>query len=79
MCEDLSQPLNGYMLSENFSYASTVHYMCDTGYLLIGQNGTTCVANGTWTSSPPECTGKRIVMRDQCCNNLDNVLTIELP
>ena len=34
-----------------------VAYRCFIGFRLIGSSSAECMQDGTWSSSPPECTG----------------------
>ena len=54
-CSDPGVPLNGHRIGQNFSYSSSVMYMCSTGYNLIGQNALTCKGNGSWDGPVPTC------------------------
>lgn len=46
---------NGRMISTNFSYTATIHYVCDDGYYMDGTTSRTCKADGTWMNSIPVC------------------------
>ena len=46
---------NGRMISTDFTYDSTIHYVCDSGYYIDGPTSRTCQANKTWNNPIPVC------------------------
>ena len=46
---------NGRMISTNFSYNSTIHYVCNSGYEIPGRNTRRCAADKTWEGDEPTC------------------------
>ena len=49
-------PTNGRVdTSAGTSFGDVARYSCDEGYTLIGQNETTCQADGRWNGSVPTC------------------------
>ena len=54
-CSDPGVPLNGHRIGENFTFSSSVMYMCSTGYNLIGHSALTCKGNGSWDGPVPTC------------------------
>ena len=47
---------NGRMISSNFSYGATIHYVCDPGYFMDeGGSSRTCTASGAWDGPIPTC------------------------
>ena len=40
------------------TFGGTVTYSCNSGYQLLGVSTLSCSANGTWSVSPPICTGR---------------------
>ena len=42
------------------SNETTVIYICDTGYILDGENVRYCLDNKTWSAQTPTCIGKTI-------------------
>ncbi|XP_041789779.1 beta-2-glycoprotein 1-like [Chelmon rostratus] len=50
------EPLsNGELYYEDTVYQSTINYTCHDGYTLTGPSTAECLANGTWSTSVPEC------------------------
>ncbi|XP_033098555.1 CUB and sushi domain-containing protein 3-like [Anneissia japonica] len=54
-CGDPGTPTNGGKNGSDETYGSTVTYVCDNGYNLIGTAMVTCQSNGTWSNSTPTC------------------------
>ncbi|XP_029950537.1 beta-2-glycoprotein 1-like [Salarias fasciatus] len=51
------EPLsNGEMYYEDTVYQSIINFTCSEGYVLTGSSFAVCQANGTWSTSVPECT-----------------------
>ena len=46
---------NGRMVSTNYTFSNTIHYVCDSGYEIQGSSMRTCWWDGTWNSSIPVC------------------------
>ena len=46
---------NGRMLGTNFSFNSTITYVCDEGYRMEGDAQRVCQADGQWSSAIPVC------------------------
>ncbi|XP_033126533.1 sushi, von Willebrand factor type A, EGF and pentraxin domain-containing protein 1-like, partial [Anneissia japonica] len=42
-------------MGTNETYGSTVTYVCNTGYNLLGAASVTCQSDGTWSQSAPVC------------------------
>ena len=57
-CGHLATPLNGIINSYVFNYGSTVEYICDKGYTLVGSKQRVCQANQTWNGTSPHCTSR---------------------
>ena len=58
MCGDPGTPVHGIRLGEEFAVGSMVRFSCEPGYGLAGSSlERTCLANGTWTGTQPECHG----------------------
>ena len=52
-------PANGKLnKSAGLTFGSTVTYSCNTGYNPQGLTRVTCMANGRWSGSQPNCSGK---------------------
>ena len=57
-CGDPGTPTNGRRNLSSTTYNSVVNYTCDVGYTLQGSNSRTCLANGNWSGSVPQCNRK---------------------
>ena len=57
--EPPAAPANGTRSFSNTTFGSTVTYTCNQGYspLPQGSNAVTCLANGQWNGSAPQCNG----------------------
>lgn len=58
LCGDPGVPVHGIRLGEEFTVGSVVRFSCEPGYTLRGSPERTCLANGTWLGTQPECHGK---------------------
>jgi hypothetical protein len=56
-CPALVSPSNGRKNSEDTLCNSTVEFICDACYELIGDSRLTCLPNQTWSNSEPSCNG----------------------
>ncbi|XP_065061581.1 mannan-binding lectin serine protease 1-like [Rhopilema esculentum] len=54
-CGKPPAPFGGSIVGNRFTYRSKVHYSCGVLYNLVGQNSTTCLANGSWSGVMPKC------------------------
>ncbi|KAF3840049.1 hypothetical protein F7725_018766 [Dissostichus mawsoni] len=55
-CGDPGIPANGLRFGEEFTVGQNVTYMCQPGYVMIGEDSTdarTCTSNGTWMVTCP--------------------------
>lgn len=59
LCGDPGVPVHGIRLGEEFTVGSDVRFSCEPGYMLKGSPERTCLANGTWLGTQPECHGKK--------------------
>ncbi|KAJ8334650.1 hypothetical protein SKAU_G00402890, partial [Synaphobranchus kaupii] len=55
LCGDPGVPVHGIRLGEVFSVNSMVRFSCEPGYALKGSSERSCLANGTWMGTQPEC------------------------
>uniref|UniRef100_A0A674NBB4 CUB and Sushi multiple domains 2 n=1 Tax=Takifugu rubripes TaxID=31033 RepID=A0A674NBB4_TAKRU len=55
LCGDPGIPVHGIRLGEEFSVGSIVYFSCEPGYTLKGSPERSCLANGTWLGTQPEC------------------------
>ena len=61
-CGTLQNPENGMATVTETTFGSTANYSCSgSNYLLVGAAERTCLANGMWSGSAPEC-GTLLVM-----------------
>ena len=58
LCGDPGVPVHGIRLGEEFTVGSVVRFSCEPGYVLKGSPERTCLANGTWLGTQPECHGE---------------------
>lgn len=49
---------NSWDVDDYPTYGATIHYICDEGYALVGENDLTCGEAGEYDSPPPECEGE---------------------
>ena len=42
----------------SYTYGSSVEYICDPGYKLVGSNTLYCAASGAWSGDAPQCLRK---------------------
>jgi len=59
-CGDPGIPANGLRFGEEFTVGQNVTYMCQPGYVMIGEDSAdarTCTSNGTWSGTMPACKG----------------------
>lgn len=61
LCGDPGVPVHGIRLGEEFSVGSIVYFSCEPGYTLKGSPERSCLANGTWLGTQPECHGEKCV------------------
>ncbi|KAK0153134.1 CUB and sushi domain-containing protein 1 [Merluccius polli] len=58
LCGDPGVPFHGIRLGEEFKVGSLVRFSCEPGYVLRGSQERTCLANGSWVGTQPECHGE---------------------
>ena len=49
---------HGEIGGEDYGFDAVVRYKCEVGYELVGIESRMCLANGSWSYSPPTCTSK---------------------
>lgn len=55
-CGELRSPASGSVtLIVGTTFESTAAYICNDGFILIGNLRRTCQANGQWSGSEPAC------------------------
>ena len=57
-CGDLEDPVNGQVSLDETVFESIATYMCDPGFVLIGNIERICQADGTWSGTEPACEGQ---------------------
>lgn len=64
-CPALAPPLRGTFVRDPcprvFNAACGV--ACDSGHRLFGSSIRLCLANGSWSGQPPQCTSKTLSVR----------------
>ncbi|KAK9881868.1 hypothetical protein WA026_018067 [Henosepilachna vigintioctopunctata] len=57
MCQNLSPPENGLILSTQgkYHFGDLVKFQCDFGYIMSGSSSLLCTSTGIWNGSVPEC------------------------
>ncbi|XP_062499151.1 P-selectin-like [Corticium candelabrum] len=63
-CGELEQPKHGEIIGNNFYFGESVKFSCNRGYMMIGQETSTCEASCTWTNTSPRCIGIDCCKRD---------------
>ena len=54
-CPRISSITNGTVFGGEFLYGSVLNFTCDYGFTLKGERSVQCLANETWSTSPPKC------------------------
>lgn len=56
-CPPLHKLLNGYQRHalDTVGGAEAIEFFCKNSYILSGNHQSTCLSNGSWSSSPPKC------------------------
>ncbi|KAL4236643.1 biological adhesion [Mactra antiquata] len=48
-------PANTVIIGEDRAFGDTISYQCDEGYKVVGDVQRTCLADGSWSGSAPNC------------------------
>ncbi|XP_073446315.1 CUB and sushi domain-containing protein 3 isoform X7 [Dendrobates tinctorius] len=54
-CGDPGIPANGKREGKSFIFQSEVSFICNPSFILVGSDTRVCLADGTWSGSPPRC------------------------
>jgi len=54
-CPPESPVVNGNVTLATNGTVTFVEYTCADGYELVGASKLTCLTNGTWDNTPPQC------------------------
>ncbi|GAB6029547.1 hypothetical protein CHUAL_005296 [Chamberlinius hualienensis] len=46
---------NAVYFGVNFQYNSNITYLCEAGFIIVGNPNSTCTKNRTWSGKPPFC------------------------
>jgi hypothetical protein len=57
-CGNLPPSPNVIIQIVNTTYQSRVNFTCESGYNLVGNPSTLCLANGSWSNEIPQCISK---------------------
>lgn len=59
-CPHVEAPSHGQILSSetNFKYPTTIQFMCDFGFQMIGVSAMQCQLDGRWNGTVPTCIRK---------------------
>ena len=53
--ENIGVPMNGFRLSDVYTFGANVTFECSQGYNLIGSNSSQCLLSGNWSTPSPTC------------------------
>ncbi len=54
-CPELTNPANGRVTVTGLEPFSTATYICDSGFVLFGDDIRTCSEEGVWSKDEPTC------------------------
>uniref|UniRef100_A0A8C9MS06 Fibulin 7 n=1 Tax=Serinus canaria TaxID=9135 RepID=A0A8C9MS06_SERCA len=69
ICPQLAVPLNGRMLGRTLRVGHEVHFICDTGFRLVGSETRACRHNRTWSGTQPFCRSIDDCSSNPCANS----------
>ena len=55
ICDDLSNPDNGFVDQPSNSVGTVATYDCNNGFVIVGNDERTCQDNGEWSGEDPFC------------------------
>ena len=53
--ENVGVPMNGFRLSDVYTFGANVTFECSQGYNLIGSDSSQCLLSGNWSTPSPTC------------------------
>ena len=59
-CGEPSDVPNSIRTGTSFTFGSSVHYQCNTGYYISGSSDRMCQSSGTWSGQAPLCNGRTV-------------------
>uniref|UniRef100_A0A8C5TP04 FBLN7 protein n=1 Tax=Malurus cyaneus samueli TaxID=2593467 RepID=A0A8C5TP04_9PASS len=68
-CPQLAVPLNGRMLGRSLRVGHEVHFVCDSGFRLLGSETRACRHNRTWSGTQPFCRSMDDCSSNPCANS----------
>ncbi|XP_032556735.1 fibulin-7-like [Chiroxiphia lanceolata] len=68
-CPQLAVPLNGRMLGRSVRVGHDVHFVCDSGFRLVGSETRSCRHNRTWSGTQPFCRSMDDCSSNPCANS----------
>ncbi|XP_019616668.1 PREDICTED: sushi, nidogen and EGF-like domain-containing protein 1 [Branchiostoma belcheri] len=68
---------NGSVIGNRFQYGDTVHFTCETDYVLVGQSSAQCQGNGQWSASKPRCLFGNTCQSNPCQNGGTCINSVE--
>ncbi|KAM4706820.1 sushi, von Willebrand factor type A, EGF and pentraxin domain-containing protein 1 [Discoglossus pictus] len=54
-CDKAPVPDNGDIVGSNFTYGKIITFRCNEGYMLVGNEESVCLSNGSWSHGAPSC------------------------
>lgn len=75
-CGKPATPRYGSLGGDSYLFKNSVTFACNQGYQLHGASSATCLANGTWSHSPPTCRSGSAV--DRSLHPADSVLALDM-
>ena len=63
-CGDPGEVRNSRRTLSGVTYASTVEYVCNSGFVLIGIKIRSCQRSGAWSGSAPSCQSEYVCQQE---------------
>ena len=61
-CPELSDPVDGEVVTTGVVAGSTATYACDNGYNIEGPLVRVCGSDGTWEDTEPSCQSMKLLV-----------------